>query len=133
MDVNEAPVFTSSHYSTALPEGTASGTVLNLDLQALDGDEVRKFNQAIQKGKPKLLITLQGSNAELSYSIQHLEGLRTQNGTMVAILEPFFTIHTEDGAITLNTSLERESALYGFHYYEIMVSYTRTVTYISST
>lgn len=68
-----------------------------------------------------LLVSLQGSNAELSYSILHLEGLYTQNGATVAIPEPLFIIHRENASITLNTTLERESALYGFHYYEIMV------------
>ena len=66
-------------------------------------------------------VTLQGSNAELSYSIQHLEGLYTQDGAMVVISEPLFIIHRVNASITLNTSLERESTLYGFHYYEIVV------------
>ena len=40
MDVNEPPVFVSSHYSTSITEGTTIGSQLFAGILAIDNDEV---------------------------------------------------------------------------------------------
>ena len=63
----------------------------------------------------------QGTNAELSYFISAIEGLTTLGGERVRITQPFFFINHDTAVLTVNTSLEREAAVDGFHYYEIIV------------
>ena len=133
IDVNEPPAFSSSHYSTALPEGAGPGQPLSLGLQALDADEVQGLAwQATSVTQLPGSCSFpppppQGRNAELTYSIGLIEALQTANGTTVAIPDPVFFIDPASGAIFLNTSLEREHAVTGFRYYEITVSGCRCV------
>ena len=39
LDVNEPPVFVSSHYITSIPEGTSAGSQLFSGILAVDSDE----------------------------------------------------------------------------------------------
>ena len=69
------------------------------------------------------LSILQGTNAELSYSISSVEGLQTEDGVRISAPTTFFAIDTTTAILMVNTSLEREAAVDGFHYYEITVSH----------
>ena len=51
-----------------------------------------------------------------------MEGLQTVDGMRVQVPNSFFDIDPNTADITVNTSLEREAAVDGFHYYEITVS-----------
>jgi len=64
----------------------------------------------------------QGSNGQLGFSIASIEAIQTLDGVRVEIVEPFFTVDPGSGVIAINTSLEREAEMEGFHYYEITVS-----------
>ena len=64
----------------------------------------------------------QGSNARLQFSISEVEALQTLDGMRVRVPTSFFIINPTTADITVNTSLEREAAVDGFHYYEITVS-----------
>ena len=64
----------------------------------------------------------QGSGGQLSYSIAAIEALQTLDGMRVVVTKPFFTIDPRSAVITVNTSLEREEEMEGFHYYELTVS-----------
>ncbi len=44
LDVNEPPVFVSSHYITSVSEGATVGEILFTGLLAVDNDEVKCFN-----------------------------------------------------------------------------------------
>ena len=66
---------------------------------------------------------IQGANSTLSYSISRIEGLQTADGARVQVTSPFFVINSTTGVITVNTDLEREAAVDGFHYYELTVSF----------
>ena len=78
--------------------------------------------------KPTILYYLwisflpQGSGGQLSYSVAAIEALQTLDGTRVVITKPFFTIDPRSAVIIVNTSLEREEGMEGFHYYELTVS-----------
>lgn len=64
----------------------------------------------------------QGSGGQLTYSIAAIEALQTLDGMRVVVTKPFFTIDSRSALITVNTSLEREEEMEGFHYYELTVS-----------
>ena len=68
-----------------------------------------------------MLLHMQGSNAELTYSISNITGLATQDGVRDIILDPFFTINSTTADLYVNTDLEREEEVDGYHYYEITV------------
>jgi hypothetical protein len=68
-----------------------------------------------------LFYLTQGSNSAFTYSIEDIYGLRTLNGARVNISAPFFIIDPSSGVITINTDLEREATVDGYHYYEIIV------------
>ena len=65
---------------------------------------------------------VQGSGGQLSYSVAAIEALQTLDGMRVVITKPFFTIDPRSAVIIVNTSLEREEEIEGFHYYELTVS-----------
>lgn len=65
---------------------------------------------------------VQGANSALVYSITMVTGLQTQDGTRVTVTNPFFLIDSDTAVMTVNTDLEREATVDGFHYYEIIVS-----------
>lgn len=48
-------------------------------------------------------------------------GHQTVDGVRVNVADPFFVIAPSTGVVTVNTSLEREAAIDGFYYYEIIV------------
>ena len=51
-----------------------------------------------------------------------MEGLQTEDGAKISAPTSFFAIDAATAVLTVNTSLEREAAVDGFHYYEISVS-----------
>lgn len=58
----------------------------------------------------------------ITYSIVEIFGHQTLDGARVDVTGPFFIIAPNSGVITVNTNLEREALVDGFHYYEIIVS-----------
>lgn len=66
-------------------------------------------------------VSIQGSNSEVTYSIVNISGLTTAEGVRVAISEAFFTINSSTADLYVNTNLEREAEVDGYHYYEITV------------
>lgn len=56
-----------------------------------------------------------------SYSISSILGHQTLDGARISISMPFFLISPTSGVLTVNTSLQREAEVDGFHYYEISV------------
>ena len=50
-----------------------------------------------------------------------ISGLRTADGVRESISMPFFTINTTTAELYVNTDLEREADMEGYHYYEITV------------
>ena len=58
----------------------------------------------------------------ITYSIEDIFGHQTLDGARIDITSAFFIIAPSSGVITINTNLEREAVIDGFHYYEIIVS-----------
>ena len=71
--------------------------------------------------KLQTLVSVQGSNAELAYSINTISGLRTSDGVSDNISTSTFTINATTAELLVNTDLEREAEMEGYHYYEITV------------
>ena len=65
--------------------------------------------------------TTQGSNAIVSYSITNISGLTTADGARHTISEDIFTINSSTAELYVNSDLEREAEMEGYHYYEITV------------
>ncbi len=57
----------------------------------------------------------------ITYSIVDVLGHQTLDGARIEVTDPFFVIAPSSGVITINTNLEREATVDGFHYYEIIV------------
>lgn len=69
----------------------------------------------------KVISSSQGLGAVFMYSIADIYGLQTLTGARIDIAAPFFVINSNTGVITVNTDLEREASVDGYHYYEIIV------------
>ena len=60
---------------------------------------------------------------DLTYSITTVTGLQTLDGTRIGLTaSSFFLINSQTALLTVNTNLEREAVVDGYHYYEITVS-----------
>ena len=118
-DVNEAPQFSRSHYSAEVSEGSEVGHLFYSSITAIDRDEVSKPHPLINQ--LHLMPTTQGSNAIVSYSITNISGLATADGARHTISEDIFTINSSTAELYVNSDLEREAEMEGYHYYEITV------------
>ena len=69
----------------------------------------------------KSFYAFKGTNSAFSYSIESIFGHQTLDGARISISMPFFLISPTNGILTVNTSLQREAVVNGYHYFEIIV------------